>query len=669
MSYSTRYRSSSPGTKRFGDPMRASTGTLNACDPYSSPATRYAYDGYSSPRASETFRSTYDARIAVERKLDMQSIPSKAYRDPGNAAKSRTERPLSIVIPSSANRRSPVVASSYDSSANPLPARSTYLRDDPERYVLPASSIPSRHRRIYSTPGYSSDTGRLDPGDRAARARMDRGVYRLYSSSGRRTYQYHIPGGLRKSEDIDDNDAYSYTNAREQFEKDSAARLNSRRENQRKERPVSMTGLDGYLSPLAPRKEQRAGGPPPSQRGFEKVDREEKQQRGSHGRVDSDVPRYSTSSRQWPLQRTPVSLHQDADKDYSSYQEEYGDHRKAHRRHRRHDDDVGGRQRRDDWDSRKYGTSDPHTSGISGGLATAGLVSGYSKDAFDHDTAPKHERHRPHVDASHDRENITPRSKSGGVNSDDESKRHRRGPSRLRAESDSDGSSSDEDLLKYSREISTRRRTGDSGGSDTSLDEKLRKMNLDSPGRRRARSQSNARDDLPSNQSAAKKPAEVPEERQRKTVTVDPAPAKEPEAAPPKGILKPPRDKFPEDPNAVREGVAPLKDAQKKGIPPGARWTKIDRRLVNPAALEAGHERFEERPEYVIVLRVLTKEEIQAYAVKTQEIRDARYQAERQERRKRKEKWRYGHRDDNSSSDDEDEDNKTPLAIEAPQNK
>lgn len=106
----------------------------------------------------------------------------------------------------------------------------------------------------------------------------------------------------------------------------------------------------------------------------------------------------------------------------------------------------------------------------------------------------------------------------------------------------------------------------------------------------------------------------------RKLITVDPPTAKEPEAAP-KGILKPPRQRFPEEPNPVREGVAPLKDAHKKGIPPGARWTKIDRRLVNPAALEAGNERFEERSEYVIVLRVLTKEEIQAYAVKTQEIR------------------------------------------------
>ncbi|KAJ5985298.1 hypothetical protein N7522_012494 [Penicillium canescens] len=98
---------------------------------------------------------------------------------------------------------------------------------------------------------------------------------------------------------------------------------------------------------------------------------------------------------------------------------------------------------------------------------------------------------------------------------------------------------------------------------------------------------------------------------------------------------KSPKDSFPENPGPIREGVAPLKDL--KGIPPGARWTKVDRRLINPAALEAGNERFEERSDYVIVLRVLTKEEIQNYAIKTQEIRDARwkvYQEERKLRRK-----------------------------------
>jgi hypothetical protein len=63
-----------------------------------------------------------------------------------------------------------------------------------------------------------------------------------------------------------------------------------------------------------------------------------------------------------------------------------------------------------------------------------------------------------------------------------------------------------------------------------------------------------------------------------------------------------------------------LKEAG-KNIPPGARWTKINRRLVSPAALEASHERFEERDDYVIVLRVLTREEIEKFAALTAEIR------------------------------------------------
>jgi len=90
----------------------------------------------------------------------------------------------------------------------------------------------------------------------------------------------------------------------------------------------------------------------------------------------------------------------------------------------------------------------------------------------------------------------------------------------------------------------------------------------------------------------------------------------------PKGILKKPRAvPFPEDPNPQREGVAPLKDAGKEGIPANARWTKISRALVNPEALEKSHERFEERDDYVIVLRVVTREEIMKFAEKTKEIR------------------------------------------------
>ena len=105
--------------------------------------------------------------------------------------------------------------------------------------------------------------------------------------------------------------------------------------------------------------------------------------------------------------------------------------------------------------------------------------------------------------------------------------------------------------------------------------------------------------------------------REKRVAIVEPAREKER----PKSILRKPTEKFPEDPNPVREGVAPLKDAKNKNIPAGARWTKIDRRLVNPEALDAAQERFEERKDCVIVLRVLTKEDIQKFADKTKEIR------------------------------------------------
>jgi hypothetical protein len=61
-----------------------------------------------------------------------------------------------------------------------------------------------------------------------------------------------------------------------------------------------------------------------------------------------------------------------------------------------------------------------------------------------------------------------------------------------------------------------------------------------------------------------------------------------------------------------------------KDIPPDARWTKIDRKLVNPEALEEAKERFEERQDVLIVLRVLTKEEIQTLTDRTHHIREAR---------------------------------------------
>ncbi|KAI2469746.1 hypothetical protein F4781DRAFT_208698 [Annulohypoxylon bovei var. microspora] len=107
-----------------------------------------------------------------------------------------------------------------------------------------------------------------------------------------------------------------------------------------------------------------------------------------------------------------------------------------------------------------------------------------------------------------------------------------------------------------------------------------------------------------------------------KQVRVVSPPREKSEHKPIKGILKAPSVKFPEEENPIREGVAPHKDDKtKKGVPAGARWTKINRKLINPAALEIGKERFEVRDDFVIVLRVLSKEEIQAYATATAQIR------------------------------------------------
>jgi hypothetical protein len=78
-----------------------------------------------------------------------------------------------------------------------------------------------------------------------------------------------------------------------------------------------------------------------------------------------------------------------------------------------------------------------------------------------------------------------------------------------------------------------------------------------------------------------------------------------------------------EDPESIREGLTPHR-LKGKDIPVNARWTKIDRRLVNPQALEESKERFEERHDCVIVLRVLSKEEIQELADLTQRIRERR---------------------------------------------
>lgn len=625
-------------------------------DPYDFSTDRHGYSAYQSdyPNAS-----SYDQRSGRGRRFEAQPISSKTYRDPGHSTKSRTEyavrsRPKSSSISGGDPRQltirtkeppskthSPITSTRYPESSSPL-------RSESQQYLVPSSSRRGPdHRRVYST-DYASDTGHLHPSSAMVSHRMGNGAYPPYA---RRTPpRYPAAGGFKKGDDIDGYDAYSYTNPREQFEKESIARVGYNKGGHRRERPLSLTGAEEYYPRLA--KESRVQGPPPSRRGFDKLDREPRSRRSAHGAKDDDSAEESRYLRRNPA---PVSLHQGDDGGYSSYREDYDNSR--HRRQRSHRRDDSGNQRTYDDRALRMGHAGDSL------VSDSGTGHGNSVNDIDHSPRPDH--HRSHdPDRSYSRKGIDARERSDR-NHDHRSRRSRR------QESDSDASSSG-GVHKHKREPSARRRYSGSDASDSSNEEAPQHLIVGRPRRRRhSYSRDRVGDRSPSRVSSHQGSISAQEDPNKWIVPSSPS-VKEPEA-PPKGILKPPRDKFPEEPNPVREGVAPLKDANKKGIPPGARWTKIDRRIVNPAALEAGNERFEERADCVIVLRVLSKEEIQAYAVKTQEIRgtllphsppllqnligetDARYKEYTQDRRRRREEERRRGRPVESSSDDEDD--------------
>ncbi|RBR06529.1 uncharacterized protein FIESC28_11007 [Fusarium coffeatum] len=151
-----------------------------------------------------------------------------------------------------------------------------------------------------------------------------------------------------------------------------------------------------------------------------------------------------------------------------------------------------------------------------------------------------------------------------------------------------------------------------------------------------------------------------------KQVRVVSPPRDKKDEKPLKGILKQPKVSFPEEPNPIREGVAPHKEDKKaREAPAGAKWTKISRKVVNPEALTIGKERFEVRDDFVIVLRVLSKEEIQAYASATQVLRERRRRDEdggdtdrdrEDDDRKRHHRHRRHREDDSSDYEDKDRD-------------
>ncbi|KAF2474226.1 uncharacterized protein BDR25DRAFT_385695 [Lindgomyces ingoldianus] len=76
-----------------------------------------------------------------------------------------------------------------------------------------------------------------------------------------------------------------------------------------------------------------------------------------------------------------------------------------------------------------------------------------------------------------------------------------------------------------------------------------------------------------------------------------------------------------DDPRHISHSRPTTPEEGEKTIPLGARWTKINRRLIDPYALNEAGMPFEERGNYIVVLTVLSPEDIQNLVERTKAIR------------------------------------------------
>ncbi|KAL5596571.1 uncharacterized protein BROUX77_007255 [Berkeleyomyces rouxiae] len=143
----------------------------------------------------------------------------------------------------------------------------------------------------------------------------------------------------------------------------------------------------------------------------------------------------------------------------------------------------------------------------------------------------------------------------------------------------------------------------------------------------------------------AKPTPDVPEKKQVRVVS----PKREKSQVQKKlrGILKAP-SKFPENREDGPSNAAGDKDDGRQDgsgdsnpVPEGARWTLLSRRIVNCEALDMANEKYDVMDDQIIVMRVLTHNEIQLYANATTDLR-----AKRAEKRRK----RITHRDEAGES-------------------
>lgn len=676
-------RPTSPSSSRLARPSgRSSTGTLvypSAFDPYDRPShssinfgsgPRTSGERIITPRVIPRYR--HQSPHKPSSRDDYVIRPRRLTLDPKPAS---SRRPLSIVAPISTSQR-PVVTSAVEGPSTSL--NKIRPRREEDYSIQPASSR-AEHRQSY--PASSADTGRTGSGEHDPRERAEQGGYRR---SRRTLYNVNQPL-VSKPHDGDINYGYEYTDREGPVYRDAPQRR-SRRESYSggRERPISMTGLEDY-GPRIPQPNRDAG-PPVTTRGFANLGRSGSLRQSSRARDDDPVPRdYPRDNQDLPATHKSsqlVSLHQPPDDEYSrprhpkpsTYQE-----RPEIKLRDQHDDDYGrakqyseSRHRRDsgvrderEWrrdDSSKnkhdHGDEDPEPASKTNVAAVTDAGEGVRRRHHHHHHHSGHGRDGgAETDHDHDHTSARPKSESLKVNTEgsgdkdwenrkeredreEREPRERHDPHERRRRHIERAAKREEDRKRDSEQLalpappspSNELRGKGSYDRERPAHEIAPEIEenpmAESHRHHRHHSRTSDKDSYSDDSSSSSSEDSDTEtgsnKKERQVRVVSPSRESPPPEPPIKGILRPPRPSFPEDPAPVREGVAPLKGAGKKGIPANARWTKIDRRLVNPEALERGKERFEENPDSVIVLRVLTKEEIQSYAAETARIREGR---------------------------------------------
>ncbi|MCJ1299507.1 hypothetical protein MMC08_002299 [Hypocenomyce scalaris] len=596
-----------------------------------------------------------------------------------------TRRPLGINAGSS-NRARPIITSAADRPPSPL-TKNYRPRGDEGYYLQPAtSSARGDHRRNYSAG--TEDMARVATGDPAMRDRIDRGGYpRSGISRERRGYNFDAPPRSVPDDEDDRGYEYTDRREQMYRDTVPRPRPRGDSYNGRRPLSMTgmedylprVPAARDARPPVTNRGFDRIGRTESLRQGSRYDD-----VRPTDYTSDRSEP-YEVPRRR-PSTRKTVAVHQEPEEGYKSYRENYDDgyekrpregrknpvveddvdpraygkrdepknqdygdaqtelnaedkHRR-HRKHRhRHSDDDTDRDRKDRGDPPK----DKHDRGeelLAGGLAAAG-VAGVAAEESKHRRRRDRDLRDPNgrEAAASDLDRAAPivRDPIDATNvhgdTSDEERRERRARHRERRRLEQEAR--EREQLEARERIPERPRDNPEPGrvnlEPPVVENQIRKQPSyertsreepphmeEAPRRHRPRRREASDSDSDTSSTDTDR-----EPRPNAVRVVSPPTSQEPEP-PKKGILRPPREKFPEDPMPVREGVAPLKDAGKKGIPPNARWTKINRELVNPEALTEGNERFEERVDYVIVLRVLTKEEIQEYAKRTQQIRGER---------------------------------------------